>query len=90
VNARERATIKRAMTVVLLLVGIPDSIAQPTPSGPARGKTCSDIDRECVRYDFGGGEGAATELRCQRYKNFCLRTGVYHDGRRTITGVLRE
>jgi hypothetical protein len=83
------ARLSVVVVAMQLVAGASASLAQQTPSGPARGKSCSDIDRECVRYDFGG-KIDESQLRCLRYKEFCLRTGVYYDGRRTITGVVRE
>lgn len=63
---------------------------EPTPSGPARGKTCTQIDHECPRGFGSGGKAGRQSARCTRIWEFCIKTGVYHDGKRTITGVVRE
>lgn len=61
---------------------------EPTLSGPARGKSCTQLDRDCIRT-FGPRTNAQS-ARCARIWQFCIRTGVYHDGERTVTGVIRE
>jgi hypothetical protein len=56
-------------------------------SGPANGKSCSDLVQECVDYNRSGGYDTS---RCQNYKTACMKSGVYKDRNRTITGVLKR
>lgn len=58
-----------------------------TPSGPANGKTCSQLAKEC--HDRNYAVNADTG-RCPRYKAACLKTGIYTDRMRTVTGVAKR
>jgi len=58
-----------------------------TPSGEARGRTCSQLVQECVSHNTR--VGAPTD-RCETYRASCMRTGVYEDRGRRITGVVRR
>lgn len=63
----------------------------PTRSESAKGRTCTQLRDECDHHGFIVEEKPAVQAaRCARYWDFCVKTGVYHDGKRTITGVIRE
>ena len=75
--------------LLMLLTGIAcASHAQPlTLSGPANGKTCSQLAAECVSFNQAGGFDSS---RCAGYKSSCMKTGTYTDKKRTVTGVTRQ
>jgi len=75
--------------ISVLLVGLPDiADAQSlTLSGPANGKTCSQLAAECVSFNQAGGFDAS---RCSGYKSSCMKTGTYVDKKRTVTGVTKQ
>lgn len=76
----------RILIAFLLFVLSTASFAQTT-SGPANGKSCSDLVQECVDYNHSRGHDTA---RCQGYKASCMKSGVYKDRNRTITGVAKR
>lgn len=76
----------RYVIATLLTVVCSASYAQ-TMSGPANGKSCSDLVQECVEFNRSGGYDTS---RCQGYKASCMKTGVYKDRNRTITGVAKR
>ena len=65
--------------------------AVPTRSGSATSRTCTQLRNDCDHRGFIVDEKAALQAaRCARYWEFCIKTGIYHDGNRTVTGVIRE
>lgn len=62
-----------------------------TRSESAKGRTCTQLRNECDHHGFIVEEKPAVQAaRCARYWDFCMKIGIYHDGRRTIPGVIRE
>jgi hypothetical protein len=74
--------MRRALIAILLLTSTL-TYAQ-TPSGPANGKSCSQLAGECVAYNKARGDDTG---RCAGYKQSCIATGTYQDRNRTITGA---
>lgn len=72
--------------LLLFLLLSTESHAQ-TSSGPANGKTCSQLVRECVAYNHKGGYDTS---RCEVYRAPCMATGTYQDRNRIITDVVRK
>ena len=73
-----------ALTTALLFAA---SAHAQTMSGPANGKSCSDLVQECVEYNRARG---ADTGRCQTYKSACMKSGTYKDRNRTITDVAKR
>jgi hypothetical protein len=85
-------SIRRVSTFIvlpMLFSGVTDAVhAQAlTPSGPAQGKTCSQLAGECVSFNQTGGFDSS---RCAGYKASCMKTGTYVDKKRTVTGVTKQ
>ena len=89
-----------ACVVLMMVVGLADAAkaqflpqeAVPTRSGSATSRTCTQLRNDCDHRGFIVDKKAAAlqAARCARYWDFCIKSGIYHDGRRTITGVIRE
>jgi hypothetical protein len=58
-----------------------------TLSGPANGKTCSQLAAECTAYNRAGGYEVSV---CAGYKASCMKTGTYTDKKRTVTDVAKR
>jgi hypothetical protein len=73
--------------LAMLFTGVTGSVNALTPSGEAKGKTCSQFVSECVSFNRAGGFDVA---RCADYKASCMATGTYSDKKRTVTGVTKK
>jgi hypothetical protein len=75
--------------IVITAVGLLTSTSAyaQTPSGPAHGKSCSQLVAECVAYNI---KGHYDVNRCYGYKEPCIATGTYQDRNRIITDVKRR
>jgi hypothetical protein len=75
------------MRPVLILLLLSTVAHAQTPSGPANGKSCTQLVQECVAFNKKGGHDTS---RCAGYKAPCLESGTYQDRNRVITGVVRK
>jgi hypothetical protein len=74
-------------TLFLSFTGLAGAVHALTPSGEAKGKTCSQLTSECVSFNRSGGFDVS---RCSDYKTSCMATGTYSDKKRTVTGVTKK
>jgi hypothetical protein len=73
--------------LAMSFTGVTGAVKALTPSGEAKGKTCSQLASECVSFNRAGGFDVA---RCADYKASCMATGTYSDKKRTVTGVTKK
>jgi hypothetical protein len=73
--------------LALSFTGVTGAVQALTPSGEAKGKTCSQLVAECVSFNRAGGFDVS---RCADYKASCMATGTYSDKKRTVTGVTKK
>jgi hypothetical protein len=77
--------MKSIILAAFLLV--PTAVYAQTPSGPANGKSCSQLVAECVAYNI---KGHYDVNRCYGYKAPCIASGTYQDRNRYITDAKRR
>jgi len=77
------------MRLVMIAIALLASSAAyaDTPSGPARGATCSQLAAECRAYNKRKGLDVG---QCTGYKASCIATGTYSTPNRHITEAVRR
>jgi hypothetical protein len=77
--------MKSAVVAIALLAS--SAVYADTPSGPARGVTCSQLAAECRAYNKRKGLDVG---QCAGYKASCIATGTYSTPNRHITDAVRR